>query len=204
VIKSLPISDHYQGSDVNAATPNQAQILAEMALHVPLCILEDPQSVLIVGCSDRPSFEAALKAHEEHPEVAFVEEWHPGEGPHYDLIVDFHYSDRPTDEKAQLAQQLSERGIVIAPLQKSAKEALAGCPDALRYAIPYGLSTLAGSFAGICGFLYGAKKPHPTADLRLHKADMLEECLYYSADIHEAAFALPPFYYRELKGLMKI
>ena len=179
------------------------RILAEMALHVPLCTLEDPGATLIIGCPDRALFEAVIAQHDEAPKAIFAERFTPTEGDRYDLIIDFKYLLRHADEKRALYGSLSDRGIVVVPFGTDALEAvLADLPDTVRYAMPYGLSTLMP--ASVDGFLFASRRLHPTADLRIHKADMIEESEYYSVDIHEAAFALPASLYRTLKSHLKI
>lgn len=53
------------------------------------------------------------------------------------------------------------------------------------------------------GFVYASKKFHPTADLYLQKADMLDDLSYYTAEFHKAAFSLPRFLESAFKGVAK-
>ena len=42
-------------------------------------------------------------------------------------------------------------------------------------------------------FIMGSKFYHPTADINLHRADLLEGVKYYNSDIHKASFVLPTY-----------
>jgi spermidine synthase len=48
-----------------------------------------------------------------------------------------------------------------------------------------------------------SKKYHPTADIVLQRADLLDNLKYYNSDVHKAAFALPNFVEKSLKEVLK-
>ncbi len=48
-----------------------------------------------------------------------------------------------------------------------------------------------------------SKKYHPTADIILQRADLLDNLKYYNSDVHKAAFALPNFVEKSLKEVLK-
>jgi spermidine synthase len=50
---------------------------------------------------------------------------------------------------------------------------------------------------------FATKKYHPTADMILHKSDLLEGLEYYNSDIHKASFILPNHLKNSLKGILK-
>ncbi len=52
-------------------------------------------------------------------------------------------------------------------------------------------------------FILASKKYHPTADINLQRADLLEGCKYYTSDIHKASFSVPKFIKKELLGIAK-
>jgi len=51
--------------------------------------------------------------------------------------------------------------------------------------------------------LLASKAYHPTADLILHRADMLDNLSYYNCDIHPAAFAMGNYIRKEYLGSIK-
>lgn len=52
-------------------------------------------------------------------------------------------------------------------------------------------------------FIIASKKYHPTADIVLQRADLIEGLHYYTSDIHRAAFAISKDVKKELLGLAK-
>ncbi len=52
-------------------------------------------------------------------------------------------------------------------------------------------------------FIFASKKYHPTADIILQRADLLEGHSYYTSDIHKAAFTVPRYIKKALLGIAK-
>ena len=69
-----------------------------------------------------------------------------------------------------------------------------------RYLLPYRTGT---RFLPDNGLIFASKKLHPTADIRLQQADMLEGLSYYTADVHESAFALPAALFQTFRNALK-
>ncbi|MBD3824817.1 MAG: spermidine synthase, partial [Epsilonproteobacteria bacterium] len=51
--------------------------------------------------------------------------------------------------------------------------------------------------------LLASKAYHPTADVILHRVDMLDGVNYYNCDIHPAAFAMPNYIRKEYLGIIR-
>ncbi|WP_281951799.1 polyamine aminopropyltransferase [Nitrosophilus kaiyonis] len=52
-------------------------------------------------------------------------------------------------------------------------------------------------------FIMGSKFYHPTADMILQRADLIDGLKYYNSDIHKASFVLPNYVKKELGELYK-
>ncbi|MRJ02553.1 MAG: polyamine aminopropyltransferase [Epsilonproteobacteria bacterium] len=52
-------------------------------------------------------------------------------------------------------------------------------------------------------FILGSKRYHPTADIILQRADLIDGLRYYNSDIHKASFILPNYVKKELGQLYK-
>jgi len=52
-------------------------------------------------------------------------------------------------------------------------------------------------------FIMGSKLYHPTADMILQRADLIDGLKYYNSDIHKASFILPNYIKQELGELYK-
>jgi spermidine synthase len=55
----------------------------------------------------------------------------------------------------------------------------------------------------VWNFILASKKYHPTADIILQRADLIEGLNYYNSDIHRASFAVPAYIKKELLGIAK-
>ena len=51
--------------------------------------------------------------------------------------------------------------------------------------------------------ILASKKYHPTADLVLQRADLLDDLQYYSSEIHKAVFVFPAAEHKALTGIAK-
>lgn len=198
-------------------------IFSQMALHVPLCLIETPKRLLILGDFIDHTIVDEMKRHEpieavtilsarpahfDLPETILWKEGSVGalietlEGG-FDAVVDLR-NQKPNREEARvLLSKMSANGVLVRAFGKLEAESLRAY-EACRYVMPYGFSSLLPTDGSIGGFILASKRPHPTADLKIQKADMLEGCSYYSVDIHEAAFALPPVLFDQLGDALKL
>ncbi len=55
----------------------------------------------------------------------------------------------------------------------------------------------------IWSFVLASKKYHPTADIILQRADLIDGLKYYNSDIQRASFILPTYIKKELLGIAK-
>ncbi|MCH9812677.1 MAG: polyamine aminopropyltransferase [Epsilonproteobacteria bacterium] len=82
------------------------------------------------------------------------------------------------------------------------KEILKKIGNVFGIAMPYRYEML--SYPGInWNFILASKKYHPTADIILQRADLIEGLKYYNSDIQRAAFAVPTYVKKELLGIAK-
>ena len=51
--------------------------------------------------------------------------------------------------------------------------------------------------------IIASKRYHPTADINLQRADLLDGLNYYSAEIHNASFVFPAGEHKALTGIAK-
>jgi spermidine synthase len=51
--------------------------------------------------------------------------------------------------------------------------------------------------------ILASKEYHPTADIILQRADMLDNLNYYNCDIHIASFVMPNYIRKEYLGIIK-
>ncbi len=109
---------------------------------------------------------------------------------------------------AQVHRVLKEDGLIatqgsswwMAPEEH--KKILANAGSLFPIAMPYRYEMMV--YPGcVWNFILASKKYHPTADINLQRADLLEPVRYYNSDIHRASFTVPTYIKKALLGIAK-
>ena len=176
-------------------------IYNEMMVHVPVCTSKDPQNVLIIS-DNSEKLENEMQKHTAiaHKSVTCgIESLREVADASYDVVIC--ESDTDAAIFAHISRVLKEDGLVSmnhASLDdidenKSNMQILG---KYFKVIMPYNLGT--GSTA-----ILASKEYHPTADINLHRVDMLDNLDYYNCDIHPAAFAMGNNIRKEYLGIIK-
>ena len=177
-------------------------IYNEMMVHVPLCTHKEPNNVLIISSEAAPLVEEIQKHNDDIScEVisADVNALREIENNRFDVIISELANDAAV--LAHLNRVLKDEGVLVTPIasldnvdENSNLMSILG-----KYAkiiMPYNL--------GNCSMaLLASKEYHPTADIILQRADMLDDLSYYNSDIHPAAFAMGNYIRKEYLGSIK-
>jgi len=165
-------------------------IYPEMMVHVPLCTVKKPKNVLIVS-DNADALTAEVARHDaiasKSVSAADVTAALREEA---DASVEVVLIDTLTDDAAALAhvnRVLNEEGLVVMKhpdLEDEAanKQLMQVLGNYFKIIMPYHIGngeTL----------LLASKSYHPTADIILHRTDMLDGQKYYNCDVHPASFA---------------
>jgi len=176
-------------------------IYNEMMVHIPLCTSKDPKNVLIIS-NDSTGLEDEIKKHTEidfktiHCTLDALREELDST---YDVIicemdgdaaVIAHVS-RISKEDAQLV--IKHDSLDNTQTNKLLMQVLS---NYYKIIMPYNIGN--GTTA-----LLSSKEYHPTADLLLQRADMIDGLEYYNCDIHIASFAMPNYIRKEYLGIIK-
>ena len=165
-------------------------IYPEMMVHVPLCTVKKPKNVLIVS-DDATALEREVARHDgiasksisaKDVTAALREE--------ADASVEVVLIDTLCDDAAALAhinRILNAEGLVVMKHpslndEASNKQLMQILGHYFKIIMPY-------HTAGET-LLLASKSYHPTADIILHRSDMLDGQKYYNCDVHPAAFAM--------------
>ncbi|RLA76006.1 MAG: spermidine synthase [Epsilonproteobacteria bacterium] len=176
-------------------------IYPEMMVHVPVCTSKDPQNVLIVSDSADLLAKEMLK-HGEITTKAIectLDAVRGLEDASFDVVVCEATSDaamlahlsRIIKEDGQLSlahpslENVAENKTIISILGKY-----------FKIVMPYHLGN--GETA-----LLASKEYHPTADIILQRADMIDNLNYYNCDVHVGAFAMGNYVRKEYLGIIK-
>ncbi len=170
-------------------------INAEMLTHVSLCTHRNPKDILVLGNHNFINNEVARYSDlhvELRNEVSFIESVKDNS---FDVVIV--NSDRfyePTFV-AQANRVLRKDGLIVLKADEELKAPLKNFGSLFGIVMTYKVENKRAIMA--------TKKYHPTADIILQRADLLEGLSYYNAEIHLAAFALPAALRKELLGIQK-
>lgn len=176
-------------------------IYSEMMTHVVLCTNKDPKNVLIVS----DNAQALEKELEKHHDIAHkvvecdLEKIKTLNDDSFDVVIC--EMEGNLESITQLNRVLKVDGqLVINHPHLDATELNKSLMQTLGYffkiIMPYNLGN--GDTA-----LLASKEYHPTADIILQRADMLDNVYYYNCDIHTAAFAMPNYIRKMYLGSIK-
>lgn len=173
----------------------------EMMVHLPLCTHKEASNVLIVGTSNEDMKNQAAK-HNKTSNVEFGDSSliTSKNDKNIDVII---LTDVKIDELllANIDRILKDDGLIAFASEAFSKDKeqlfadlkLVGTKFWIAMPFKFGHNTS----------ILASKKYHPTADLNLQRADLLDGLNYYSAEIHNASFVFPAAEHKALTGIAK-
>jgi spermidine synthase len=179
-------------------------IYPEMMVHVPLCTVKKPENVLIVS-DDAAALEAEVARHDAmNSTTVSASNLMTSLRDQADASADVVLLDVLTDDAAAIAHVnriLNEDGLVVLKHptldnESDNKQLMQVLGNYFKIIMPYYIGngeTL----------LLASKAYHPTADIILHRTDMLDGQQYYNCDIHPAAFATPNYIRKAYLGTIR-
>ena len=178
-------------------------IYNEMMVHVPLCTHKEPNNVLIIS-SDAAGFVQEIQKYKYDDiscdiisaDINLLREIADDK---YDVVI----SELDTDAAvlAHLNRVLNEEGLLVtthASLDDVAenKRIMQILGKYAKIIMPYNLGNTQTA-------LLASKAYHPTADIILQRADLIDGLEYYNCDVHPAAFAMGNNVRKEYLGIIK-
>ena len=177
-------------------------IYNEMMVHVPLCTHKEPNRVLIVSSEAAPLVEEVQKHIDDiscdviSADVNALREVEDGA---FDVMICELEKDAAV--LAHINRVLNDTGLVVMPIsslenEEENKNLMSILGKYAKIVMPYNV--------GDCTMaLLASKEYHPTADIILQRADMLDGVEYYNSDVHPAAFAMGNNVRKAYKGIIK-
>lgn len=179
-------------------------VYPEMLVHVPMCTQKDPKQVLIL--SDAPeALNAELARYggdvavTQAPAASALNALRDIADGSVDVVLC--EADVDAAVAGHISRVLSDEGVV-SMVHPSLEEVqpntvlLGVLGNYFKIIMPYRL-------ANEETLLLASKGNHPTADINLHRADMLDGLEYYNSDIHPAAFAMPNYIRKTYLGTIR-
>ena len=173
----------------------------EMMVHIPLCTHKEASNVLIIGTVDEDLKNQASK-HNKTSNIEFgdLSTLTSKNEKNIDVII---LTDVKVDELllANIERILNNDGLIAFASKAFSKGKeqlfadlkLVGTKFWIAMPFKFGHNTS----------ILASKKYHPTADLNLQRADLLDGLNYYSSEIQLASFVFPAAEHRELTGIAK-
>ena len=173
----------------------------EMMVHLPLCTHKEASNVLIVGTVNESLKNQAAKHYKtsnvEFGDVSIITSKNEK---NIDVII---LTDVKIDQLllANIEIILKEDGLIAFASKAFSKNEeqlfndlnLVGSKFWIAMPFKFGHNTS----------IIASKRYHPTADINLQRADLLDGLNYYSAEIHNASFVFPAAEHRALTGIAK-
>jgi spermidine synthase len=193
---------------------NEKIFYNEMLVHTALSVHPEAKKVLVLGHNKEVLNEISKhKISADFCENDFITFATQAKNSVYDVILlDSEFSDQKDEFSssfyAQIARILKDKGIFVTPGANpylnlnSSYEAIKKLSNLFYIVMPFRCD-MPSKTGGSLYFNFASKKYHPTADIILQKADLIDGLKYYSSDIHISSFALPPFIDKELRGAIK-
>lgn len=174
---------------------------SEMMIHLPLCTHKEATKVLLIGKEDENIKKQIIK-HKKESSFEFIEarDLLTKDKKGFDIII--FLNQKPTRiELVNSNQILKNDGILCFPStsleenEESLKEDLKETGEYFWIAMPFKFENNTAILA--------SKKYHPTADINLQRANLLDNLDYFSAEIQLSSFVFPAGQHKALTGFAK-
>jgi spermidine synthase len=176
-------------------------IYNEMMVHVPLCTHKDPKDVLIISNNAAP-FVAEIQKHTDiscdviSESLDLLREVADNK---YDVVISQLQNDPAVIAHINRVTKADALFVLTHPSLDDVAENKIVMEIVGRYAkivMPYNLGNCSTA-------LLASKEYHPTADIILQRADLLDGLEYYNSDVHVAAFAMGNNVRKTYLGIIK-
>jgi spermidine synthase len=176
-------------------------IYNEMMVHVGVCTNKNPENVLLIS-NNADGFVAEMKKHNGigHTVIAAkIDALRDVADASCDVIISELNADAAV--LAHYNRVLKEDGLLVTTIPSlddniaENKQTMSILGKYTKVIMPFAV--------GEKTALLASKEYHPTADIILHRTDMLDGLEYYNCDVHPAVFAMGNYIRKEYLGIIK-
>lgn len=176
-------------------------IYNEMMIHIPICTSKEPKNVLIISDNAELLKKEALKHSGINIDTIKCnrESLSSLSDDMYDVVVSQMGVDATFLAQLNRIMKKDAQFVTTHPSLdeiEENKKLMLSLSKYFKIIMPYNIGY--GTTALFC-----SKEYHPTADVNLQRADMLDGLEYYNSDIHRAAFAMGNYIRKEYLGVIK-
>ena len=176
-------------------------IYPEMMVHVPLCTHKEPENILILS-DDAMKLQLEIARHENMKATtmpATMDALRNATDSSFDIVLSELSSDAAVI--AHLGRVIAEDGLLMT--QHPSLENVTENKIIMEIMAKYFKIIMPCRLLDGTTLLLASKSYHPTADLILQRADMLDGLSYYNCDVHPASFAMGNYIRKEYLGVIK-
>lgn len=176
-------------------------IYPEMMVHIPLCTHKEPKNILVLS-DDAMKLQLEISRHNDMSATTVpvsLDSLRNAKDASFEVVI----SEAACDAAniAHISRTLTDDGLLVTthPSLDNVEEnkiIMQVMANYFKIIMPYRLedgTTL----------LLASKAYHPTADVILQRADMLDGLSYYNSDIHPASFAMGNYIRKEYLGVIR-
>jgi len=176
-------------------------IYPEMMVHVPLCTHKEPENVLILS-DNAAKLELEVARHNEIKATilpASIDALRGANDASFEVVL----CEIPCDAAviAHLGRVLSEDGLLMSV--HPSLENITENKIIMEIMAKYFKIIMPCRLEDGTTLLLASKSYHPTADVILQRADMLDGLNFYNCDVHPASFAMGNYIRKEYLGVIK-
>lgn len=175
-------------------------IYNEMMVHVGVCTNKAPKNVLLLS-DNADGFVIEMDKHDNiaYKVISNFDQLRAEDNTKYDVVISQMGSDAAV--LAHINRVLQEDGLIVMDIPsldkiEINKQTMQILSKYAKVIMPFRVNE--GQFS-----LLASKEYHPTADIILHRTDMLDNLNYYNCDVHPAAFAMGNNIRKEYLGIIK-
>ena len=177
-------------------------IYNEMMVHVPLCTHKEPKNVLIIS-SNAVGFVSEIEKYMDDISCDVISTdmnlLRAAEDNKYDIVISELENDAAV--LAHINRLLKEDGLCV--VKHPNLDAIDANKNIMQILGKYAKIVMPYNLGNCTTALLASKEYHPTADIILNRADLLDGLEYYNSDVHPAAFAMGNYIKKEYLGIIK-
>lgn len=177
----------------------------EMIVHVPLCSHPDVTKVLLI---DIDGLDEEIQRHGRvETQKAQLQTYSPKEHT-FDVVIVGNMENIDEVGVAKITTSLADNGVLVVgnlAWEDTPSKTISQMKKFEKFNIimPY-MYGFGFEYKKQGAFLFCSNKYHPTADIILQKADLLDGLEYYNNEIHLASFTLPTSTKKAIREALKI
>jgi spermidine synthase len=176
-----------------------SKALNEMLTHIPICSHKKPKDILLIS-DDSLLVSDELEKH-LGLNLTISNSFEIAENS-FDIIL-IYKKELSQDSLEKVHSSLRDNGLIsiaeFGYFEPAFKETLTALSSKFKIVMPYRVE----SEKPMNYFILASKLYHPTADIILQRAELIEDLNFYTSNLHMGVFELPKMVFDDIKDITK-